>query len=190
VQAEKGNWNYNLKAVYCVGVLNFTFDDYESEPEKSEVVHTIKLKNQPGKTFYDKLTYLYLEMPNFVKAESDIVTRLHKWLFFIKNLEAFKAIPVIFSDKIFVKAFEKAELAKMGEPDLYNYKMNLKIYRDYKNTVDFAFDEGKLEGIKEEKQEGIMKFKLEIAGNMKRKGLSVKDIASLTGLSEVDIEKL
>ncbi len=156
--------------MYCVGVLNFTFDDYESEPEKSEVVHTIKLKNQPGKTFYDKLTYLYLEMPNFVKAESDIVTRLDKWLFFIKNLEDFKAIPVIFSDEIFVKAFEKAELAKMGEADLYAYEMNLKIYRDYKNTVDFDFDECKLEGI----QEGIMEFRVEIAGNMKRKGFFYK----------------
>jgi len=34
-QAEKGDWNYNLKAVYCVGILDFTFDDYENEPEKS-----------------------------------------------------------------------------------------------------------------------------------------------------------
>jgi predicted transposase/invertase (TIGR01784 family) len=64
-QAEKGHWNYNLKAVYCIGILDFTFDDYETEREKSEVVHTIKLKNQHGNTFYDKLTYIYLEMPNF-----------------------------------------------------------------------------------------------------------------------------
>ena len=58
-QADKGEWNYNLKAVYCVGILDFTFDDYENEPEKSEVVHTISLKNKHGKTFYDK-TDLYL----------------------------------------------------------------------------------------------------------------------------------
>jgi len=66
-QAEKGVWNYNLKAVYCVGILDFTFDDYENEPDKSEVVHTIKLKNQNGNIFYDKLTYIYLEMPNLGK---------------------------------------------------------------------------------------------------------------------------
>jgi predicted transposase/invertase (TIGR01784 family) len=29
-QAEKGEWNYNLKAVYCIGILDFTFDDYEA----------------------------------------------------------------------------------------------------------------------------------------------------------------
>lgn len=50
-QAEKGEWNYNLKAVYCVGILDFIFDDYESEPEKSEVVHTIKLKIKTERLF-------------------------------------------------------------------------------------------------------------------------------------------
>jgi len=89
-QAEKGEWNYNLKAVYCIGILDFTFDDYESEPEKSEVVHNIKLKNKNGKTFYDKLTYIYLEMPNFNLKEENLGTRLEKWLYFIKHLEDFQ----------------------------------------------------------------------------------------------------
>ncbi|MFY7812195.1 MAG: Rpn family recombination-promoting nuclease/putative transposase, partial [Flavobacterium sp.] len=145
-QAEKGVWNYNLKAVYCVGILDFTFDDYENEPEKSEVVHTIKLKNQNGKTFYEKLTYIYLEMPNFKQKEEELKTRLDKWLYFIKNLEDFQTIPEIFKDKIFIQAFEKSEIAKFGQAELENYEMNLKIYRDYKNTVDTAFDEGKIEG--------------------------------------------
>jgi predicted transposase/invertase (TIGR01784 family) len=26
-QAEKGDWNYNLTAVFCIGILDFTFDD-------------------------------------------------------------------------------------------------------------------------------------------------------------------
>lgn len=113
-QAEKGQWNYNLKAVYCIGILDFTFDDYQNEPEKSEVVHSIRLKNQNGKTIYDKLTYLYLEMPNFKKTENELSTRLDKWLYFIKYLEDFQTIPAIFRDDIFIKAFEKAELANLG----------------------------------------------------------------------------
>ena len=75
-----------MKAVFCIGVLDFVFDDYENEPEKSEVVHNIKLKNQNGKVFYDKLNYIYLEMPNFSKSEKELVTRLDQWLFFIKHL--------------------------------------------------------------------------------------------------------
>ena len=184
-QAEKGEWNYNLKAVYCVGILDFTFDDYESEPEKSEVVHTIKHKNQNGKVFYDKLTFIYLEMPNFKLSEAELKTRLDKWLYFIKHLEDFQTIPAIFSDEIFNQAFEKAELAKLAPADWDKYEYSLKIFRDnkavfdyYDIAIDTAFDEGKLEG------------KNEIAKSARQMGLAIDDIIKLTGLTKEQIEKL
>ncbi|MCY7420133.1 MAG: Rpn family recombination-promoting nuclease/putative transposase [Chitinophagaceae bacterium] len=177
-QAEKGVWNYNLKAIYCVGILDFTFNDYENEREKSEVVHTIKLKNQYGKTFYEKLTYIYLEMPNFKQEEDELVTRLDKWLYFIKHLEDFQNIPEIFKDEVFTKAFEKAELAKFGQAELDSYENSLKIYRDLKGVIDTAFDEGKLEG------------KMEVAKTLKESGVPIDIINKATGLSESEIEKL
>ena len=61
------------------GVHDFTFDDCEKEPGRLEVVHGIKLKNQNNKVFYDKLTFIYLEMPNFEKTEDQLETRLDKW---------------------------------------------------------------------------------------------------------------
>jgi len=181
-QAEKGEWNYSLKAVYCIGILDFTFDDYETEPERTEFLHTIKLKNQNGNIFYNKLTYVYLEMPNFIKVESELETRLDKWLYFIKHLEDFQSIPAIFKDEVFVQAFEKAALANLGQSELEKYEMNLKIYRDYKNTVYTAFDDGKLEG----KIEG----KIETATQLKNFGVDLKIIAKATGLTEEEIEKL
>ena len=213
-QAEKGYWNFNLKAVYCIGILDFTFDDYENEPEKTEVVHTIKLKNQHGKVFYDKLTFIYLEMPNFTMAEIELKTRLDKWLYFIKHLEDFENIPTIFKDEVFTQAFEKAELAKFDDVELDNYEYSLKVFRDNKNVFDYAMEnaqregmqvgylegkiKGKLEGEKQGKLEGEIKGKLEgersgkleIAKNMKQKGLSVKDIADFTGLTENEIAEL
>jgi len=177
-QAEKGEWNYNLKAVYCVGILDFTFDDYENEPEKSEVVHTIKLKNQNGKTFYDKLTYIYLEMPNFKKEENNLETRLDKWLYFIKNLEDFQTIPTIFKDEVFAQAFEKAELAKFDTTELDNYESSLKIYRDLKGVIDTAFDEGKIEG------------KIETAINLIIENSTNEFISKITGLDIEQVEKL
>ena len=133
-----------MTAVYCIGILDFTFDDYETEIERSEYLHTIKLKNQNGEVFYDKLTYVYLEMPNFGKKENELETRLDKWLYFIKHLEDFQNIPAIFSDKVFEQAFEKAELSKLGQTDLDKYENSLKVYRDLKAVLDTAFDEGKL----------------------------------------------
>lgn len=173
-QAEKGDWNYSLKAVYCIGILDFTFDDYETEPEKSEVVHTIKLKNQNGKTFYDKLTFIYLEMPNFKQVETELETRLDKWFYFIKHLEDFQTIPTIIADEVFNQAFEKAELAKFGQTELANYENSLKIYRDSKGVIDTAFDEGKLETAK----------------SLKKLGVSIDTIIEATGLSKQEIERL
>ncbi|MDQ5930098.1 MAG: hypothetical protein QG594_1881, partial [Bacteroidota bacterium] len=176
-QAEKGEWNYKLKAVYCIGILDFTFDDYKTEPEKTEVVHTIKLKNQNGKVFYDKLTYIYLEMPNFKLQETNLKTRLDHWLYFIKNLENLQSIPTIFEDKVFEKAFEKAEIAKYSKTELLNYENSLKSYRDLKGVIDTAFDEGKLEGKLEGKIEGIVK-------SLIRRKLSISEIAEDFEVSE------
>lgn len=146
------------------------------------MVHTIQLKNQNGKTFYDKLIYIYLEMPNFKRTESDLPTRLDKWLYFIKHLEDFQTIPSIFKDEVFILAFAKAELAKFDQTELDNYENSLKIYRDLKGVIDTAFDEGKLEG--------KIESKLEIAKALKDNGLSKEIIMKTTGLSEAEINKL
>ena len=185
-QAEKGEWNYNLKAVFCVGILDFRFDDYETKSERSEVVHTIKLKNQYGKTFYDKLTFIYLEMPNFKQTESELTTRLDKWLYFIKHLEDFQTIPSIFSDEVFSQAFEKAELAKFGQTELASYENSLKTYRDLKGVIDTAFDEGKNEG----KIEGKIERDIEIAKSLKNLKVPIETIIQATGLTKEEIEKL
>jgi predicted transposase/invertase (TIGR01784 family) len=201
-QAEKGQWNYNLKAVYCIGILDFTFGDYETEPEKSEVVHTIKLKNQNGKTFYDKLTYIYLEMPNFKQTENQLTTRLDKWLYFIKHLEDFQTIPTIFKDEVFIQAFEKAELAKFVQAELDGYESSLKTFRDNKAVYDYAmdtaFDEGKQAGILAGIQEGILAGKLEgklegkldTAKSFKKLGVAIETIIEATRLTKEEIEKL
>jgi predicted transposase/invertase (TIGR01784 family) len=186
-QAEKGmEWNFNLKAVFCIGILDFTFDDYDNEPEKSEVVHTIKLKNQNGKTFYEKLTYIYLEMPNFKLTEGELTTRLDQWLYFIKHLEDFQSIPTIFKDEIFSKAFEIAELAKFDDQELDYYEGSLKAYRDLKGVIDTALSDGEIKGVKK----GEIKKAREIAARLLEEGVTIAIIKKVTGLSDDEINKL
>ena len=173
-----------------MGILDFTFDDYETEPQKSEVLHNIKLKNQNGNIFYDKLTYIYLEMPNFKLEEHELKTNMDKWLFFIKHLEDFQSIPQIFMDSVFENAFQKAELAGFNQTQMDAYEESLKHYRDLKNVIDTAFDDGKLEGMEEGKLKGIEEGKIETAKKAKEIGLSILDIVILTGLTEEEINKM
>ncbi len=186
-QGEKGEWNYNLKAVYCIGILDFTFDDYESEPERSEVMHTIQLKNQHGKVFYDKLTYIYLEMPNFKLGETALQTRLDKWLYFIKHLEDFQTIPAIFQNEVvFEQAFEKAELAKLDPMQYEAYERSMKDFRDAKNTFDYAVEQATEKAYDGGMAEGINK----VAKALKDANVAIEIIVKTTGLSEAEIDRL
>ena len=171
-QAEKGEWNYKLKAIFCIGILDFKFD--EDNQTVGEVIHTVELKDQNNQIFYDKLKFVYLEMPHFKKEEYELITRLDKWLYFIKHLEDFQNIPEVFKDEVFVQAFEKAEIAKYTERERTEYEESLKIYRDYKNTIDTAFDEG------------INK----VAKNLKKEGTEIELIIKVTGLTKEQIDKL
>ena len=185
-QGEKGDWDFNLKAVYCIGILDFTFDNAKFDTDKGEYEHTIKLKNQNGKTFYEKLTFIYFEMPNFIKTEEELKTRLDKWLYFIKHLEDFQVIPNIIADEVFQQAFDKAELAKLGSVEMEEYERSLKVFRDLNGAFTTAHDEGKVEGIIEGKIEG----KTEIASFMKAENETIEKIIKYTGLTKEEIEKL
>lgn len=181
-QGEKGDWDINLKAVYCIGILDFTFDNAKFDTDKGEYEHTIKLKNQNGKTFYEKLTFIYFEMPNFRKTEEELKTRLDKWLFFIKHLEDFQVIPNIIADEVFQQAFDKAELAKLGSVEMEKYERSLKVYRDLNGAFTTARDEGRIAGRKA--------GKIELASFMKAENETVEKIINYTGLTEDEIEKL
>jgi predicted transposase/invertase (TIGR01784 family) len=69
-QALKGQkWNYELKAVYTIAILDFEFSD--STPEKLH--HRVKLMDEETcKIFYDRLTYIYLEIPKFSKGIKEL----------------------------------------------------------------------------------------------------------------------
>jgi predicted transposase/invertase (TIGR01784 family) len=195
-QAEKGDWNYELKAVYCIAILDFVFE--EDKKNNLKYLYRVQLKDDNCEVFYDKLSFIFVEMPKFNKTENDLQTHFDKWLYFIKNLENFDKIPAKLQERAFEKAFSVAEIAKFNPIQVQEYENSLKYYRDLKNIVDTSFGEGKMEGkiegkmegIIEGKMEGIIEGKIEIARSMKKKGYSNQEIAELTGLSLTAIEKL
>lgn len=85
-------------------------------------------------------------------------------------------------ERVFQKLFEAAEIAKFTPDEKTKYEERLKYYRDLKNVVDTSFDEGKAEGKYERN--------LEIAREMKMKGVATTLIAEITGLSVSDIDSI
>lgn len=125
-QAKKANWNYELNAVYTIAILDFVFDEDKDEPDKYR--YDVKLTDiETKKIFYDKLTFIYLEMPKFNKSINELETRFDKWLYVIKNLNRLQNIPEKLQEKIFEKLFEVAEISKFNQKQILSYEDSLNI---------------------------------------------------------------
>jgi len=172
-QASKSDWNYELKAVYTIGILDFIFESDKTEATKYR--YDVKLQDiYTNKTFYDKLTFIYFEMPKFNKTIDQLETRFDKWLFVLKNLNKLDRLPEKLKEEVFEKLFEVAEIAKFTKEEYVSYEDSLKYYRDLKNSLDTAKDEKAIE----------------IALNSLREGIDDITISKITGLPIDEIRKL
>ena len=182
-QAKKGQWDYKLEPVYTVGILDFIFDEHKND---KNLLHIIELKDQNCNVFYDKLKFIYIELPKFTKSEDELNNQFDKWLYVFKHLSELQKRPQKLQDRIFEKLFEAAEIAKFTADERDAYEESLKYYRDIKNVVDTSRQEGIIEGI----EQGTKSKSIEIAKQMKKDGLSIKKIILYTGLSQQEIEKI
>ena len=185
-QAPKGRaWDYHLEDVYTIGVLNFKFPDDEYPADSYR--HEIKLKDvADDHVFYDKLTFVYLEMPKFNKTEDELVTMFDKWMFVLRNLSRLLDRPKALQDRVFQKLFEQAEIAKYTPVERREYEESVKVYWDYYSTMKTAVEKGEAKG----RAEGRAEEKHDIARNLKKMGLSVADIIKATGLTGEEIAQL
>ena len=171
------DWDFHLNNVYTIGILNFIFpgDEYD----KDCFHHEVKLIDVEDKhVFYDKLTYVYLEMPKFNKTEVELVSMYDKWLFVLKNLTRLMERPAALQERIFQRVFDLAEIARFTPDESRIYEESLKQYRDMHNTIASAERRGRDEANREN------------ARRMKAKGYAVEDIAEITGLTVEEIEGL
>lgn len=183
---DKGkDWNFNLKHVYAIGILDFAFKEDQSDPDKYRYDAKIT-EIKTGKIFFDKLTFTYLSMEKFNKKLDELETKFEKWLFVIKNLNKLDRIPENLKEEIFIRFFQIAEIAKLGESEYREYEASLNAYRDIKNSVDWAEEKGIIKG----KKEGRKEEKIEIALKLIDSGMDHKEVNRITGLSIEEIEEL
>lgn len=177
-QAQRGSdWTFELKAVYTVAILDFIFDEDKNEPDKFR--YDVKLTDvETCQVFYDKLTFVYLEMPKFQKDVKELTTRFDKWMYVIRNLNKLDRVPDELREGIFEKLFEVAEIAKFSPEEVQAYEDSLKSYRDLKNSLDTAFEEGIEKGI----EKGVI-------GLIRQNKLSDQEIAEVFGIEITAVEQ-
>ena len=92
----------------------------------------------------------------------------------------------------------EAEIAKFTPQEIREYEASKKAYRDIKNSIDTAKQEGKQEGLAEGMELGMKKGmekgknerSLEIAKTMLADGVDINLIMKYSGLTQEQIDKL
>ena len=205
-QAEKGDvWDYQLKHVYVVALLNYEMSDPAFSTES--INHDIGLLDkQTHRVFNDKLTFKYVEISKFNKSLEELETNYDKWLYVLRNLSRLDSQPDYLRNEIFNRLFSEAEIAHFSKVELREYEDSLKAYRDIKNSLDTAkaeglaegFGKGRVEGHAEGRAEGLVEGRaegraetlVEVAKNLLSIGTPIESIMKATGMTEDEIKDL
>ena len=217
-QGEKGSkWNYEMAPVYIVSLLDFNFEtEYQNN---FSYYHKVKLTDiASGEIFYDKLTFIYLELPKFKKEIEELESHFDKWVYLFRNMEGLRTIPNQLNEYIFMKLLEKSKKSNLKPFELTEYETTLKTYRDNQNTMEYTIQMGIKKGIAKEVEQAVEKAvekaveqavekavekataqALEDGKNKKametakisiQEGLPISLISKLTGLTEKEILEL
>lgn len=183
------NWMFDVKAVYGIFFMNFLLE--ENIKLRIDVILSDR---ETGELFSDKFRQIFIALPCFKKTEEECETNFERWIYVLNNMETLNRMPFKARKAVFEKLEEIADVGALSEKERELYDNSVKVYRDYLVTMDAAKREGRAEGITEGRKEGITEGRelaqIEIARNLKEKGLDPAFIAETTSLGLEEIQKL
>ena len=150
-------------------------------------VDMILADEKTGKRLSDKMHFSFLQLPVFQKEEDECENDFERWIYILNNMETFQRMPFLAHSPFFSKLEETGKFISSLKAEEYEQHFELiKNYRDTLATLNYAYEEGYAKGY----AEGVAKVKAEVALNLFKLGKSIADIATLTELTEKEIETI
>ncbi|MBO7462780.1 MAG: Rpn family recombination-promoting nuclease/putative transposase [Bacteroidales bacterium] len=209
---EKKKWNYDIKKVVGIFLLNFKIPGEERHKVSRNCI--VNMNSRKKEISNEYLEYWKIQLPYYRKRKmnpENCKTELEYWLYNIANMDKMRN-KVQFMDKT-------PALSRLGEVARYHVlsrveqEKYMKEYDDYvvlKDAMNVKYQEGaekgeqrgEQRGFKKGMAEGIAKgmaqgkaegerdAKIETARQMKADGMAIALIIKYTGLSAEDIDKL
>ena len=190
-----GEGYQNVKKVYSISILYFDLGvgtDYIYHGQNHFTgVHTgdrLRINTRDRDAVITRLPaeifpeYILIRVNEFDKVAT---TPLDEWITYLKDgtIRPDTTTPGL------REAREKLKYYSMSSSERHAYDEHLNAIMIQNDVLDTAKWEGRLEGLAEGKAEGEAKLR-QTAINMKRIGMPTADIATCTGLSAEEIEKL
>ena len=107
---EKFRWDYNLKPVIVVALLNFEFKHSDDWPKDKYISSYRLLEDTVNEPMTQALRFVFLELGRFNKQIFELETPFEKWIYLLKHLHNMKEIPSEFDEPLFKRLFLLAEI--------------------------------------------------------------------------------
>ncbi len=189
---KKRKWNFKLCPVYSVNIINFRFTESLDDGKYASYVQL--LDRETHRVFYDKLAFVFLELPGFTKTVDELQTDFDRWMYVLKHLAELQELPEALRNRIFQKLFRVAEILKMTPVEKKTYDQSLKEFRDMYLMKDALKEKDRA---LKKKDQLIERQSIEL-NNVRRNtarilleaGIPIERISESTGLSISEIEKI
>ena len=186
-----------LQPVYSLNLVNEIFiKEYPDEfIHNYNVVHELH-----SNEIIDGLHFTFVELPKF-QAHSIMEKKMTVlWLRFLTEIdEQTKKVPQELLDNPETsKALKAVEESAMSKDELLAYEdfwdklgaERLLFVDSNRRSMEEGREEGRKEGREEGRKEGVKEARADVARNLLSIGMSLEDIAKVTGLEIQDIEQL
>ena len=186
LDGEVGIQEYNLRSTYDIAFLNFNAEAiteisgrYHLHYRTTEVKCHNKLPSSPEYHFFDLKEFARI----FRKSSGEITNATDYWLYLLTGSKEMDGMPGwAEGDKAYEAYFEASAVSNFTPQETIKYDKDMMTERDRINSINYARQEGLMEG--------ELKKQHEIASALKAKGVDVGMIAACTGLSLDEVAKL
>ena len=185
-QAPKGKWDFDLKAVYTIAILDFVLFDEEEDDMKHylEQVHLVRERTKTK--FTDKLNLVFVELPKFMKAKEDLKTDADRWFYSLKHAKNLKTRPDEIQGSVFDKLYEILQINQLTEEQMETYNKSILKYRDVRSAVELAKERYFKGGIEKGIEQNIKTTVIRCL----KEGMSIELVSRVTGLTPEQIKQI
>lgn len=175
-QAEIGTKYEDLQPVYSLNLVNEIF-----VKNIDECIHNYHIVHDK---YTDKviegLCFTFIELPKFTPHTITEKRMTILWLRFLTEInDKTKEVPAeLLENPEINKALEEVKISAFTDAELRAYDKFWDVISSERTLLSGSYDEGKAAAL------------LEVAKNMKAKGMDVTDIMEMTGLVKEEVEKI
>lgn len=173
-QLRKNDLYKDLKPVIVICILDYNFFPFEEY-----INDTVMVLNKHRKfNVNENMKYYYIELPKFRKSNYNRESIINQWLTFIDSENSKELEEIMKKNNTIKKANDELEYLEGDEAFKRKVELREKYERDLASALYNREEKGKLES------------KKEIAKKMIQKGMSLKEIEELTGLTEEELKNI